>query len=312
MAPHIAPTTPLLDNAEQNIGNVTTLYPQSGLPTVIPQSNPPRILNLNGSSKRGQSTTVAFAVSRILQGEQNPNPGLAGPVTAILEFGNGAQFSQVEFDLQVGPFAGPINNSSAAVQPRDGLVLASVPAGALRAYARYDNLLLEPLLGLNPPASLAAYLGVPVVGPGGPVLCQGASGPVPPEPVLVKAIATYFNKTHSRVWRTLNLYITPEINSPAPTAVQVGNPSPTVVSGYSGYCFWALPAFTRSVKILRFPDTTALAVLIHDGVRPVDFVNIAANVTAPEIEIVGNENIVGITSGNDKVTMLKVVCEIGI
>jgi len=326
MAPHhIASNAPLLDNAEQNIGNATTLYPQSGLPTVIPQTNPPRVLNLCGSSKRGQSTTVVFAVSRILQGEQNPTPGLPGPVTGIIEFGNGAQFTTVEVDLQVGPFAGNLNASSSALQPRDGLTVCSVPAGALRAYARYDNLLLEPLLGTTPPMSLAAWLvatdpthysSLPIVGPGGPVACEGAPAPVPPEPVLVKAIANYFGKPRSKTWKTMNLFIQPETNAGA-KSILVGAETPSLVAGFKNYCFWSLPAFTRSVKVLRFPDASPLDVLLHDGVRPVDHIEIAPNATAPEIEVVGNENIIGITSltgnhGNGPVTLLKVVCELGI
>jgi len=53
-------------------------------------------------------------------------------------------------------------------------------------------------------------------------------------------------------------------------------------------------------------------VLLHDGVRPVDYIQIASGPTAPEIEIVGNESIIGITSSGAEVNMLKIVCEIGI
>ena len=52
--------------------------------------------------------------------------------------------------------------------------------------------------------------------------------------------------------------------------------------------------------------------LLHDGVRPVDFITVPGGTTAPVIEVVGNENIIGITSGSQGVTLLKLVCEVGV
>ena len=84
------------------------------------------------------------------------------------------------------------------------------------------------------------------------------------------------------------------------------------MAGFPGYSFWALPAFTRSVKILRFPNTlNTLDVLLHDGIRPVDFFNIPAN-SAPVFDVIGSENIIGISSRGSFLSMLKIVCEIGI
>jgi len=55
----------LLDTpADNNIGNSVLLYPQAVAPgatdwgTVIPQTNPQRVLVLTGPSQRGQTTTV--------------------------------------------------------------------------------------------------------------------------------------------------------------------------------------------------------------------------------------------------------------
>lgn len=316
--PHTNPTKPLLKDAEQNIGNSSVLAPQVGLPTVIPQSNPPRILNLGGgSSSTGQTTSVIFTASRILQGDQNPNPGFPGPVTGVLEFGNGGRSTTIEFDLALGPFAGLISSASSALQPQDGVTVVTVPTGVLRAYARYDNLLLAPLLGTNPPVSLAQYQNVAVVGPGGPVDVTDPTIHIPPgpghsvipaEPVLVKAMAAYFGKARANTYKTIWCYCSAEINgSPA---VQVSGPA--TVGGYKGYAFFALPAFTRKVKVLRFPDTTGLSILLHNGIRPTDYVTIPSGPTAPEIKVVGDQNIIGITSGSDKVALLAVVCEIGI
>jgi hypothetical protein len=343
---------PLLENAEQNIGNSQILVPQASavvnpddnavatwnVGTVLPQTTTERILNLEGGSNRGQTTSIIFTVSRILQGAQNPNPGFPGPVTGIIEYGNGGRSTRLEFDLVVGPFAGSINQAVSAIEPQDGTVVVTVPTGVLRAYARYDNLLLAPILGTNPPMSLVQWINynnsllphppafIPVFGPGGPIVCDNPSGGsklvIPAEPVLVKAMANYFGKPRSRVYKTLNCYVTPETgfsdthNSPA--LILVGSPPASEIGGYTGYAFWALPAFTKSVKILRFKNTSgnaALNILLHDGVRPIDFIQIAAGDNSPpEIEIMGNESIIGIqsNSSNDTVSMLKIVCEIGI
>ena len=217
----IADATPLLKAAEQNIGNSAILQPQAGLPTVIPQTNPARILDLSGGSGAGQTTSIIFTATRLSQGADNPNPGFPGPITGILEFGNGGRFTRIEFDIPVGPFDGSLNVASNAVEPQDGMVIVQVPTGIVRAYARYDNLLLAPLLGTNPPMSAAQWNGtVPIVGPGGPVTVDNPTPPpttvvVPSEPVLVKAMTAYFGKARSKVYKTLNCYISNEVAVPA-------------------------------------------------------------------------------------------------
>jgi hypothetical protein len=307
----------MLDNAEQNIGNSAIIQPQLGPPTTIPQTNPERIIQVGGPSARGQTTTIVMTVSRLLAGRQNPNPGFPGPITGIVEFGNGGRFTRIEFDLPVGPFSGSIDQATSAVEPQDGLVMVAVPTSTVRAYARYDNLLLAPVIGTN--VSHAQLSGVPVVGPGGPVVVTNPAQPpppppptivIPPEPVQVKAMVAYFTKTRSKVYKTVNCYLSSEVAAPA--AIRVGTPSVSIIAGFPGYAFYVLPAFTKSVKVLRFPDTSAMSVLLHNGVRPVDYINIAANVTAPTIEVIGSENIIGLTSGNDPITMLQLVCEVGV
>jgi len=303
---------PLLEDAEQNIGNSQYILPQNGtVGTVIPQTNPPRIIELTAGSAVGQTTSVVFTLTRLLQGEFNPNPGFPGPITGIVEYGNGGRFTKVEFDLTVGPFVGSLNVASNAVEPQDGITTVTVPTGVLRAYARYDNLLLAPVLGVNPPQSLAQLKGVAPLGPGAPLLVTNPAGgsdlPVNPEPVLVKAMASYFSKPHARVYKTVWCYCSNQVA--APTSVNVS--SPTIVGGFQNFAFFSLPAFTRKLKILRFPDQTELDVLLHNGIRPVDFIHVAVG-TAPDITVVGDECIVGISSGQANITMLALVCEIGI
>lgn len=79
----------LLDTlADQNIGNGVIVRPQLTGATVIPQTNPDRVLMLSGPSGSGQTTSVAITASRIV-GAENPNPGYPGPITAVVEFGKG-------------------------------------------------------------------------------------------------------------------------------------------------------------------------------------------------------------------------------
>jgi hypothetical protein len=313
--------TPLLDtDADQNIGNSTVMRPQAGSAgTVVPQILRDRIIQLQGGSGAGQTTTVVMTASRIV-GAENPNPGFPGPITGIIEFGNGARSSRVEFDIPVGPFAGHMNTATSALEPQDGGVLITVPTSVIRAYARYDNLLLAPLLGTNPPVSHAQISGVPVIGPGGPLLCMNPLFPLPPvvnipvqpEPVLVKAMASYFAKSRSKAYKTLNCYLCAQTSVPAPTTITVGTPAASLIAGFPNFAFWTLPAFTKSVTVLRFPHSTGLSVILHDGIRPVNFINIAAGAPAATIELMGSENIIGITSGANPVNMLKIVCEIGV
>ena len=309
----------LLDTlADQNIGNGVIVRPQAGPPTVIPQTNPDRILMLSGPSGAGQTTSVILTVSRLV-GDNNPNPGFPGPLTGVIEFGNGGRDTKIEIDLAVGPFAGTLDQASNAVEPQDGITIVTLPTGVLRVYARYDNQLLAPVLGSNG-LSHAQLSGVPVYGPGAPVIAYNPASPpstltIPAEPVLVKAMAAYYAKARSKVYKTLNCYLSDE--SIAPKTIKVGTPSVSLISGppFPGsqyYAFYALPAGTRSVKVLRFPDTSAMNVLLHDGIRPIDYIQIASGSTAPVINVIGNENIIGLTSGSDHIQMLKLVCEIGI
>jgi hypothetical protein len=326
----------LLDNAEQNIGNSTTLLPEVGplgplVPsfTVSPQANPARLLALSGPSDKGQTTTIVMTASRVI-GAANPNPGLPGPITGIIEYGSGGRFTRIEFDIPVGPFFGAINQASAAVEPQDGCAIVTVPTSVLRAYARYDNLLIATVLG----TATAAYLGGQtlaqlqgvtdpnLMGPGGPVLVYNSGGTptlppgnyiVPSEPVSVKALAAYFTKPRSKVYKTLNCYISDETTSPL--AVLVAGPA--TVGGFGNVVFWALPTGTKKVTILRFSGGSAAAglhVMLHDGIRPVDYTTMATGSPALTLDIQGGVNILGLNSvdGNQKVTMLKLVCEIGI
>jgi hypothetical protein len=304
----------LLDtSAEQNIGNSTLLQPQDGSATIIPQTNPARLLQLNGPSKRGQLTSIVLTASRIV-GADNPRPGLAGPVTGIIEFGNGGRSTKVEVDIPLGPYQGVFQAVASATEPQDGGVIVSVPTGVLRAYVRYDNRLIQPLLGTTA-LSLAQIQGAPFQGPGGPVGYPVAGGLVYPEPVLAKAMAAYFSRHWARAHKTQYLYVgsfgsmgqIPIIVSgtpiPSPNPVPI-NPSPAL------YC---IPAFARSVQILRNPASAAMTVKLYDGIWQLNTIDVPAG-ASPIIPIVGTETVIGIQSAtlNDIVNILALSYEIGV
>jgi len=284
--------------ADQNIGNGFVLQPQEGNATVIPQTNPERLLKLTGPSGTAQTTSVVLTASRLV-GQANPYPGFPGPITGIIEFGNGSQITKAEVDIPIGPFDGSVLKAAAATEPQDGGIIITVPTGVLRIYARYDNRLLQSLLNVFPPQSVAQYQGKPIVGPGGPTNIGGKV--IPAEPVLVKAMSAYFSRHTSKVFRTHYLYV-PD---------QAGIPVPITMAGV--YC---VPAFARSVRVLREPITASIDVTISDNCGySLNKVNVAAN-TSPSIPIEGTGTIVSIASNSggagDKVRFLALCYEIGI
>lgn len=299
-----ADRTPLLQNAEQNIGNSATLFPATGNITIVPSPQPTRVVDLRGGSAVGQSTSVTLACTRIGR-NQNPNPGYPGPITGVIDFGNGGRDTRLEVDVPVGPFIGSLEIVEEATQPQDGVVIVSVPTGVLRAYFRYDNLLLSPVVGTS--QCLAQLRGVDQVGPGGPRFIPAAPPyTVPAEPVLVKGMAAYFTRHYAKATKTNYLYC----SNPAPItqSILVGNP----VSGQVD--FFCLPAYSQNVKVLRLPLTSALYVFLHDGVQIVDQYTIAAGTSAPVIPVSSRETIVGIRSvaAGDTVSFLALNCEVGI
>ncbi len=303
----------LLDtDADQNIGNSAILQPQDGQGSayglVIPQTNPERILQLSGPSKTAQTTSIIFTTARITGSANNPSPGWAGPITGIVEFGNGGRFTRAEFDVPVGPYIGALQGAASNTEPQDGGVVVTVPTGVLRAYARYDNRLIQPVLGSNPPLSLAQTLGVPFVGPGGPIPANaGPNFAFPAEPVLVKAMAAYYTRHFARLYKTQYCYT---------SGVGV---APIFIDPVLNQALYCVPALARTVKVLRFPMSSAMIVRLYDGlygdpnIEPLDVVNVAAN-TSPTIELVGNMNLLTVSSStaNDTVKFLALCYEIGL
>ena len=311
----------LLDDGENNVGNATTVMPQV-LPagqvlTTVKQSNPPRVLNLTAESKTGQSMTLVMTASRIA----NHN-GVAGPITGIVEFGNGTQSTKVEFDVPFGPFVGGIDGVAPGTQPEDGGAIVQVPTGVLRAYARYDNAYITPNLegyafGENGSGSFPLPAGAGPFAPG---------NSVPPNLVdpgstaaYVKAFANYYGRVHSKLYKTLYLYNgnNGRVNAPvvAPVPVSFGTP----ILGVDVSTTYAIPPFAKSVQVFRAPYTASMIMLLSDlvsisGSGLGGYIPIGPG-QSPIIPIVGNQTVIGLSSasngGGDKVTAVSLVFEIG-
>lgn len=291
-------------DAEQNIGNsIASLQPQAGGATVIPQTNPERILMLSGPSSAGQTTSIALTASRIVPGPNNPSPGFPGPITGIIEFGNGGQFTRAEVDIPIGPFAGQFNAAAPATEPQDGGVIVTVPTGVLRVYARYDNQLIQPLIGI-PIQSLAQVQvpPVPFVGPGGPVAVNpNPAYNIPAEPVQVKAMAAYFSRHTSKVYRTNYLFVGDKSHGVPQTVAPDGT--------------WCIPPFARSVKILRFPFTIPMSITLWDNMGHTLEAFAIPSGPSPIVPLIGTETIIGLTPTdplNNQISLLAACYEIGI
>ena len=311
--------TGLLDDGENNVGNATTIEPQilpAGLEFTTNKQQPinGRVLNLTAEAKKGQSVTVVMTAAR----PSNRNGG-SGPLTGIIEFGNGTQSTAIEFDVPVGPFVGDFLNVAQGTQPEDSGAVIQVPTGVLRAYARYDNAYITPEIygyAFGGPGSPSPFPPASNIGPYAPNLGFPYGTPLdptprPPCPLQVKAFANYFGRHHTKLYKTQYLYIGSNV---APVAfTQPGNTG--------GFAIYMIPPFAKSVKVVPFP-AVSMTIRLNDQVAigsdtPSTFILEETYVitagTYPEIPITGNNNtiLVQSTAAGDKVSGLKLVYEIG-
>lgn len=149
--------------------------------SLLPNPQPDRILVLDGLSSEGQMVTIGMAAAA----DPANTTVNVGPITGIIEFGNGATFSRVEFDVPTGGFAF-VNNM---VLPRDSGVFVTVPGGTIRVYARNDANQAYPTVA-------GGHVG-PAAGP----LVAGD----PDQLAIVKAFVTYYQKAgpQNRVTKTV-------------------------------------------------------------------------------------------------------------
>jgi hypothetical protein len=285
----------LLDDNENNVGNATVVEPQI-LPagqviTAVKQAAPPRLLNLTSESKTGQSVTVVMTASRI-----TAQRGFVGPLTGVIEFGNGTQSTKIEFDIPVGPYVGDLFSVQQGTQPEDSGAVIQVPTGIVRAYARYDDAYITPEIGgfaFGTPGS-SAFPAATALGPNYSAVLQVAA------PCNVKAFASYFGRHHSKLYKTLYLFN----GGAAPVLF-------TEAAGPSLYVPYSIPPFAKSIQVVRNPVTAAMNLILTDQFYPETFA--IPSGPCPVIPITGNQNTFMLISAApaDTVQRVKVIFEIG-
>jgi hypothetical protein len=153
-------TDRLLDGEELNLGSTQVAkvpLPRPFLHTDVATGEQIRLLDLSCRGKNARTVTLFFS-QKILETQQNPLANTSGPVSGIVEFGNGAALSTVEFDIpSVSRIPGnsmfPISGNPPAYpdkfkNPAISGVSLTVTAASLRAFARNDNnlpLVFDPL-----------------------------------------------------------------------------------------------------------------------------------------------------------------------
>jgi hypothetical protein len=313
--------TRMLDDSDNNIGNSVILQPQELPPgqlyTPLPQAitNNGRLLNLTASSRNGQSMTVVMTGAKV-----NNAQSAVGPMTGLIEFGNGSTFTRIEFDIPIGPSFGGFGLGSAnTVSPQDSGAVIQVPASTLRVFGRYDNAYVTPeIYGFvfGGPGSATDYTTTPSHprAPNYHNLVPNDNRPSP-APMNVRAFANYFGRIRNKLYRTHYIYNGDVGGAAAVTFTEVFQP-----------CLYYIPPFAKTVQVIRQPQSAALVVHLYDQLPtispaspaanfPSEDYDIATGALSPVIPITGNTNTIGIESksgGNaDKVDFVKLVYEIG-
>jgi len=307
----------MLDDSDNNIGNGETLNPNALSAGLLYSTTPPayraRLLNLTGSSRYGQSITVVFTAARV-----SNQQGFVGPVTGIIEFGNGSLATVIEIDIPVGPYTGDFAIVSPATQPQDSGAVIQVPTGTLRAFTRYDNTLITPTLqgyawgALGSPNPLPAGAG--------PFAPAYNTSPLlrPIGSVQTKAFAAYFGRHYSRAYKTQYLFLG---NGGGAAQIFTAAPIPPAIAPTAVY--YCIPPFAKNVRLVRFPETSSMTIQVLGQ----EVLGSAAAIAVPFIEahvvpagpminpivLDGHSNIVGVSSTavGDIVWAVKLIYEIG-
>lgn len=295
--------TRLLDDADQNIGNSQQVDCSNSI-IVEPISNPPRIINLDAKSDTGQTACVAIAAQTIPQA-QGTVASFAGPLTAILEFGNGSVSQKVEIDVPIGR----VQDFRSPASIKQGQVIASVPAGTLRVYGRNDGNLITPsqnqLIGF-PPGSV--QFGLAILGN----IPRNFGSWTPTTPniygppsAVIQAAATYFalggpttgprNTKTIWVWNGIGIQV----------RVNLG------ILGFFPALYW-IPALAKSVKLIRLPTTDAFTVDIVDQAGNMESYTVAGGATDTFHPLPGGALMIGLTSNGANTTSCALVFEIDI
>jgi len=217
----------LLSAGDLNVGNSQVIKTKGPPIIIVPDQNPPRILNMDAMSDTGQLVTVSLGAVGLNQGEFSTSP-FPGLITGIIEFGNGSVFTRLELDIPLGPidFASTLNASPK--QPNLGGVLVTVPAGTLRVYARSDaNYITPTIIGL---------IGSPLGGALPPNDTDPATGLTAVD-VVVTAFAAYYTRPGNGAGPTKTLFL---------GRVPAGG---TIVWGVT--TTYNIPAYAKTIRFLR-------------------------------------------------------------
>jgi hypothetical protein len=140
----------LLDQDELNLGVSKVVVTPRTKPFnafAIAAGNEERLLDLACEGRFARTVSITFAAF-VLEPDQNSLANTTGPITGIVEYGNGAVFARVEFDIPaVSRLPGLLTTRGGVTTPYpNGFkspaisgVTVCVAAGAVRTFARNDN-----------------------------------------------------------------------------------------------------------------------------------------------------------------------------
>lgn len=152
------PGKPVLDLEKLNLGTTEIIRSPGG--TEPKPGDLVKLLDVTGDDRLARTFTVVMG-STFLQPDFPPGEFVTGPVSGIIEFGNGAAFARLEFDIPFlsripsipGPADGGIDNKFKS--PYFSGTSVAVTGSAIRVFARNDNNLppvRDPtvIIGVNP------------------------------------------------------------------------------------------------------------------------------------------------------------------
>jgi len=148
----------LLDAPDLNLGTYQTI-PAANRNNIPEPSQPVRMIDLSCDGRRAQTAVVTIAML-CRQGLGTTTSTtienfIGGPLTGIIEFGNGSAFSRIEFDLQEASITpSPFSPSPYQLIPPMGAVSIPICASSIRVYVRNDATM--PLV-VNPDITIGHY-----------------------------------------------------------------------------------------------------------------------------------------------------------
>lgn len=137
----------VLNLPDLNLGT-TQVAVRASSGDVPAMATPIKMIDVTGDARLAREVTITMGLlvlTPVMEG-QDAGGGTTGPITGIVEWGNGAAFSRVEFDIPpVSRIPTPSTSLNTGLPgefhqaPRVSGVALAVTASAVRVYARNDN-----------------------------------------------------------------------------------------------------------------------------------------------------------------------------